>query len=289
MTLEEVRKNIDRVDAKIRDLFTERLGLADEVARIKAQTEDVIYKPEREAVILKKQSECMDTHLVKEYQALIKRIMEISRKYQYGRTLQLRDCFPYTFEKEIQKPRKVAMLYKEVYICRNYQRDQIHTAQNYEEIARQILAGEVQAGIGIIEDIGKGESDELNRVLTEQKLYINRCQVAEEGCGKKKVVEFSASLAVLPEHNRLKICFVCPNRSGALSSILSIISDYGVNLTEIHSMPYQDEEDWNYRFFAELSLNLLQQEAKALVYQLSCETQDLKLLGSYFCEGDFIK
>ena len=143
-------------------------------------------------------------------------------------------------------------------------------------------------GIGIIEDIGKGESDELNRVLTEQKLYINRCQVAEEGCGKKKVVEFSASLAVLPEHNRLKICFVCPNRSGALSSILSMISDYGVNLTEIHSMPYQDEEDWNYRFFAELSLNLLQQEAKALVYQLACETQDLKLLGSYFCEGDFI-
>ena len=68
-----------------------------------------------------------------------------------------------------------------------------------------------------------------------------------------------------------------------------MISDYGVNLTEIHSMPYQDEEDWNYRFFAELSLNLLQQEAKALVYQLSCETQDLKLLGSYFCEGDFIK
>ena len=136
MTLEEVRKNIDRVDAKIRDLFTERMGLADEVARIKAQTDDVIYKPEREAVILKKQSECMDPHLVKEYQALIKRIMEISRKYQYGRTLQLRDCFPYTFEKEIQKPRKVAMLYKEVYICRNYQRDQIHTAQNYDEIAR---------------------------------------------------------------------------------------------------------------------------------------------------------
>ena len=71
MTLEEVRKNIDRVDAKIRDLFTERMGLADEVARIKAQTEDVIYKPEREAVILKKQSECMDPHLVKEYQAVI--------------------------------------------------------------------------------------------------------------------------------------------------------------------------------------------------------------------------
>ena len=55
MTLEEVRKNIDRVDGKIRELFIERMGLADQVARIKAETEDTIDKPEREAVILKKQ------------------------------------------------------------------------------------------------------------------------------------------------------------------------------------------------------------------------------------------
>ena len=288
MTLEEVRQNIDRVDAKIRDLFVERMGLADEVARIKAQTEDAIYKPEREAVILKKQSENMDTHLVKEYQALIKRIMEISRKYQYGRTLELRDCFPYTLEKELRIPEKVAMLCQEVYICRNYQREQICTAQNYEEIARMILAGEVQAGIGILEEIGRGESDELNRMLTKQGFYINRCQVAEDGCGKKKVVEFSDRLAVLPEHNRLKICFVLPNRSGALGSVLSMISDYGVNLTEIHSTPYQDEQEWKFRFYIELSLNLLKHEAQSLIYQLSCETQELKILGSYFCEGDII-
>ena len=87
MTLEEVRKNIDRVDGQIRELFIERMGLAEQVARIKAQTEDSIYKPEREAVILEKQSKNMDPHLVKEYKALIKRIMEVSRKYQYGRTL----------------------------------------------------------------------------------------------------------------------------------------------------------------------------------------------------------
>ena len=117
MTLEEVRKNIDRVDGKIRELFIERMGLADQVARIKAETEDTIYKPEREAVILKKQSENMDPHLVKEYRALIKRIMEISRKYQYGRTLELRNCFPFRFAKEDMRPDAVAMLSEEVYIC----------------------------------------------------------------------------------------------------------------------------------------------------------------------------
>ena len=67
-----------------------------------------------------------------------------------------------------------------------------------------------------------------------------------------------------------------------------MIADYGVNVTEIHSMPYTDGEDWNYRFFVELGINMLGDEAKALVFQLSEETQDMQILGSYFCEGDFI-
>ena len=136
------------------------MGLADQVARIKAETEDTIYKPEREAVILKKQSENMDPHLVKEYRALIKRIMEISRKYQYGRTLELRNCFPFRFAKEDMRPDAVAMLSEEVYICEEYRREQIHTAESYNEIA-QMIAQMIQNGIivtGFYKEEGNLES-----------------------------------------------------------------------------------------------------------------------------------
>ena len=54
MDLSDVRKNIDRVDAEIRKLFVERMTLADQVACIKAETEDKIYKPDREEIIIKK-------------------------------------------------------------------------------------------------------------------------------------------------------------------------------------------------------------------------------------------
>ena len=40
MDLSDVRKNIDRVDGEIRRLFVERMTLADQVACIKAKTED---------------------------------------------------------------------------------------------------------------------------------------------------------------------------------------------------------------------------------------------------------
>lgn len=99
MDLSDVRKNIDRVDAEIRKLFVERMTLADQVACIKAETEDKIYKPDREEIIIKKQTEGMKPELVREYIALIKRIMEVSRKYQYGRTLELRQCFPFEYSK----------------------------------------------------------------------------------------------------------------------------------------------------------------------------------------------
>ena len=99
MDLSDVRKNIDRVDAEIRKLFVERMTLADQVACIKVETEDKIYKPDREEIIIKKQTEGMKPELVREYTALIKRIMEVSRKYQYGRTLELRQCFPFEYSK----------------------------------------------------------------------------------------------------------------------------------------------------------------------------------------------
>ena len=77
----------------MRTLFLERMKLADQVACIKAETADVIYKPDREEAVIQKQTAGMDPSLVREYTAFIKRTMEVSRKYQYGRTLELRHCF----------------------------------------------------------------------------------------------------------------------------------------------------------------------------------------------------
>lgn len=287
LTLDEVRKNIDRVDGEIKKLFVERMQLADQVAQVKARTADAIYKPDRENAIIEKQSGDMDENLVMEYRALIKRIMEVSRKYQYGRTLELRDCFPYDFQTEESEVKTVAMIKPELYICDMYSKDSVQTVDTFEEVGALVQEGRVDAGMGIIEEIGCGVSDGLNTMLLGHGLYINRCEVKTEKNVKRKVVLFSRNLIVEPEHNRLKLVFISPNRSGALGSILSMIADYGVNLTEIHSIPFRDGKDWNYKFFAELNLNLLKKESQALLFQLSQETLSLQILGSYFCEGDF--
>lgn len=287
MELADVRENIDRVDGEIRKLFIERMTLADQVACIKAQTEDKIYKPDREELIIKKQTEGIAPELVREYTALIKRIMEVSRKYQYGRTMELRQCFPFTYTNvpsEIEKP---AMVKGELYVCEDFSKDQVLTVNSYQEIGACIKSGRADAGIGIIEEVGIGVSDELHNLLLDNELYITSCRVQKEGEIRRKVVTFVDELVVLPSHNRFKVMFECPNHSGSISSILSMISDYGVNLTEIHSRPFWKEDSWNYMFFVEMNANIDTKEIRALLYQLSQETQQLKILGSYACEGDF--
>lgn len=141
MELSEVRKNIDRVDGEIRRLFMERMSLADQVACIKAKTEDVIYKPDREEAIIRKQTEGMDTRLVREYTALIKRIMEVSRKYQYGRTMELRDCFPFSYEKKADTAGKLCMVKEELYLCMDRSKDDVLLADTYEEMGEMVRSG----------------------------------------------------------------------------------------------------------------------------------------------------
>ena len=286
MELSEVRKNIDRVDGEIRKLFIQRMELADQVACIKAEAEDRIYKPEREGDIIRRQTEGMDPRLVREYTALIKRIMEVSRKYQYGRTMELRDCFPFEYGKEASPLNRPVMIKEELYACTQVSKDLVSTVDTWEEIASRIESGKADAGIGIIEEVGVGVSDELHNLLMNHGFYIFRCDLTSQGDLRRKVVCFGTGLNVLPDHNRIKILIECPNRSGSISSILSMIADYGVNLTEIHSIPFRQDNSWNYHFFAELHANLDVPEIRALIFQLSQETTRLQILGSYYCEED---
>ena len=185
MELSEVRENIDRVDREMRTLFVERMQLADQVARIKAETADVIYKPDREEAIIQKQIAGMNPSLVREYTAFIKRMMEVSRKYQYGRTLDLRRCFPFTYREEEPVIQKPAMVKEELYSCQGFSRDQVLTVDSYDQIGEMIRKKEADAGMGIIEEIGVGVSDELHNLLVAEHLYIKDCHILTEGESRK--------------------------------------------------------------------------------------------------------
>lgn len=85
MTLEEVRRQIDSIDTEIRELIMKRLDCSRDVAMAKQTSGNlVIYRADREAEILERLGKDVPEDRKAEYLAIVKKIMETSRMYQYG-------------------------------------------------------------------------------------------------------------------------------------------------------------------------------------------------------------
>ncbi len=83
--LSEVRAEIDAIDSKIRNLLMERMDCSYDVARAKIGSGDLtIYRPDREEEILRRLGNGISEDRKAEYLAMVRKIMEISRMYQYG-------------------------------------------------------------------------------------------------------------------------------------------------------------------------------------------------------------
>ncbi len=78
MGLDEVRKKINIIDDKMKNNFDDRLHCSKEVAKIKIRDKDQVYKPLREKEISERFSG------ESWYLPYIKKVMQISRKYQYS-------------------------------------------------------------------------------------------------------------------------------------------------------------------------------------------------------------
>ena len=106
--LPEIRQDINRVDSAIRELFLLRMSLALEVAKTKAQSDDKIYKPDREAEIVEKRSAGMEEELQLKYVSLLQSMIRASREYQYSEILrQTPEKFPFYPAETLAKPKTV--------------------------------------------------------------------------------------------------------------------------------------------------------------------------------------
>ncbi|MBR6223148.1 MAG: chorismate mutase [Lachnospiraceae bacterium] len=182
MNLEDVRKELDQVDLEFKELFLKRMEIAKRIAKVKAESGDDIYKPDRETEVIEKLTDGVAPEFKSEYVAFLRRLMQLSREIQYAERLKINDDF-------------------------------------------------------FLEDSGIAS----------------------------------------PSHNRLKVRFACPDRCGALMNTISIIADYGINITDIR-MAW---EATDLIIYLELAANMLDENIKALLVQLYAETEGLKMIGSY--------
>lgn len=79
MELQEIRKEINKIDDAMRELFDARLQCSKEVAKTKMQTGDSVYKPGREKEIMARFS----GEEGRLYRLYVRKVMQLSRFFQY--------------------------------------------------------------------------------------------------------------------------------------------------------------------------------------------------------------
>ena len=91
MDLNDVRKDIDRIDSQIKPLFVERMGCAKRVAEVKAQTHGDVFVLERELAIIEKSVAGVDASIKDEYVGFLRNLFSVSRHFQYGMLKDMQD------------------------------------------------------------------------------------------------------------------------------------------------------------------------------------------------------
>lgn len=83
-----------------------------------------------------------------------------------------------------------------------------------------------------------------------------------------------------PTQRRVFFSVTCRHEAGSLVNLLTVLSDHGINMTEIESRPIKDRRG-EFRFFIEIEGSLADRNTASALEELGRRASTIKLLGAY--------
>lgn len=202
MTLNEVRKKIDRIDSEIKNLFLQRMSAAEQIAEMKSRTGDKVLKPEREEDVIKRLTADMKEDMKLAYTSFLKKVMEVSRTFQYRRMLELGADFNPAFLEEEPRAGRICYQglpgsYSEIAAGILFPDADRLPVNSFRDVFRSISEGDAAAGVVPLENTTAGSVYEVYDLLISHNLYINashiekvnHCLAAVPGAGMEEIRE----------------------------------------------------------------------------------------------------
>lgn len=226
--LPKIRADINKVDEQIRDLFLKRMSLALEVAETKAETDDKIFKPDREAEILEKRAAGMEEELRLKYVALLQSMIRASREYQYSQTLRRApskfpiDAMPQALSPQTVYYQGVPGAYQELAARSLFPETEPQHVPTWEQVFQSVRDGVVDAGVVPVENTTAGTVSEVYDLLLQYDLSINRSTI-------KKIRH---CLAAVPGASLGDVKQVC-SHPHALPQCHDFIAEHGLEAIEV--------------------------------------------------------
>ncbi|MBR6402548.1 MAG: chorismate mutase [Eubacterium sp.] len=168
---------------------------------------------------------------------------------------------------------------KELFVKRMQVVEQIaeYKAENGEEIYRPDREAELldRCSDGLAPSIKEEYISLVRKLVT-----LSREHQYKELFKKGYLKDVSVS-GYQSKHNRLAISFNCDDKCGSLTYVLSIISDFGVNIKNLNLTNITENGLIAYRVELLMDMGVDSEKEKALITQLMKETDDFKILGTY--------
>lgn len=246
--LNEIRSRIDGIDDKMLELFIERMQLANDVARYKAQNNMVVFQSDREKFIINSVKEGSPEELRKSAAFLFMNIMDISKCSQINAITPDTEIPHKTAVKERPSVavQGISGSYGDAACHKLFGNAAPSFFASFPEVFEAVENGTVDYGIIPVENSTAGEVTVNMDLLERHSVYINRTVTVEcahvlaakKGVREEDIkilfgheqairqcesyIESRSGLTVIPYHNNASAArMVAENPSGQLGCICS--------------------------------------------------------------------
>ena len=123
---------------------------------------------------------------------------------------------------------------------------------------------------------------------SREAAFLYGLVVLEEGIddadtNQTRFVTVTRALNISRDATRISLVFTLPHESGSLSSVLSRMADFGLNVAKIQSRPIPNRA-WEYSFHLDFESRIENTNALKALYMLDHDLPYMKLLG-WYAEG----
>lgn len=120
---------------------------------------------------------------------------------------------------------------------------------------------------------------EVAAELYELNIVARDIQTIKNNATRFIIVKTKNKVLPKEEINKASLRFVLDHKRGSLATVLNVVSDCGLSLTKIQSLPVIDRP-WKYAFFVDVTFDAYPDFAKAKAL-LEIMAEEFKVLGAY--------
>ena len=271
MGIEELREEINNIDAEMAKLFVDRMNVVSRVAEYKgARGIDIEDRDREQRVIDSKGILIEDDDLRPYYTQFIKNTMEVSKRWQEHLLSGLRVAYcGDSYDCEAVKT--------------HYPDGNLVEYASYQEAFNAVSEGECGIAVLPFETSYRGEVGKVLDLIFFGDLHVNGIFEHSDGKGLTRYAVLSPVEVETLSNNEVSsflLMFTVKDEVGGLAKAINTISAYNFNMRIMRSRPMHDLP-WHYYFYAEAEGNDTTENGRRMVNALKAVCPMVKVVGRF--------